>query len=301
MNNEKLIKVDNTLTEARYALSKTQLDIFFLVISKIKQSDVSDTYYKIGAKEFEEYTGKEFNYKHLRVATKGLLTKAIEFHDKYGNFIQTAFIASTQYIENKGYLEIEIADKLRPYLIELKEQYTTFQLRSSLALSSKFAKRIYMFCSQWKTVGKTRKYSIEELKFMLDLKGDNEKNSFERWSAFKTKVLDVSVKQINTYTDLRINYRLEKDGRRIAYIIFDVEKTDAAQSIINFDVIETDERKAMRERLIGEFKLRKDQADKILLKFDMKEINRMLFDIKLKKINNEIKSLGAYSSKVFDV
>jgi plasmid replication initiation protein len=230
-----------------------------------------------------------------------LLTKAIEFHDKEGNFIQASFISSAKYFKNKGIIEITVSYLLRPYLINLREKYTTFQLVSSLILSSKFAKRIYMLCSQWKSIGRTRKYSIDELKHMLNLKDPvTNKEMLKNWSQFKEKVLDISVKQINTYTDIHINYRIEKKGRKIEYIIFDVEKTDAAQQIINFDTPgnEIDE---IKKKLVNEFKLREDQADKIVKTVEIKKIHSMLYDIKMRKINGEIKSVGAYTAKIFNV
>lgn len=299
-NNANIVKVDNILTEARYTLSKLEMDIYFVILSFMSEKDDEKTLYRIDISEQEKLTGNKWHIRQVREATKGLLSKVIEFYDYEDNYIQASFIEMAKYINKKGIIEIKVTQALKPFLLNLKSRYTTFQLVSSLALTSKFAKRIYMLCSQWKSTGITRKYKIEELKYMLNLiDTETNKEQLKNWSQFKEKVLDLSVKQINTYTDLKINYRLEKEGKKITHIIFDVEKTDASQQIIDFSI--TEETLALKERIISKYKLRKDQADKILANNDIPTIKKLLYDIQLKNANGEIKSIGAYSASVFNV
>lgn len=46
----------------------------------------------------------------------------------------------------------------------------TKRLYSALKLSSKYAKRIYQLSSQWRDIGETKAYDLEEFKIMLKLK-----------------------------------------------------------------------------------------------------------------------------------
>jgi hypothetical protein len=60
-------------------------------------------------------------------------------------------------------------------------------------------------------------------------------------------------------------------------------------------------RSALFSRLVNDFKLRKDQAQKVLISFVVKEITTKLYDIQLLINNGKVASIGAYTAKVFGV
>jgi len=123
----------------------------------------------------------------------------------------------------------------RPYLFELKDNFTYMQLKAVLSCSSKFAKRLYALACQWRTAG-TKEMTISDLKEMLYLKDPKgkEKEQFERISEFQSKVLDVAKRQINEQTDIKFDYKLRKRGRSYHYIKLFVNYTDNPQLQIDF-------------------------------------------------------------------
>ncbi|RZK33267.1 MAG: RepB family plasmid replication initiator protein, partial [Hymenobacter sp.] len=128
-----------------------------------------------------------------------------------------------KYMIGEGRIEVKFSDDIKPYLFDLKDNFTSFQLYAALRLGSKYAKRIYALCSQWKDRGQTQTFSIDEFKKMLALLDDKGNEQFERLSDFKRFVLDASVKQINQHTDLQIDYTLQKRGRSFQDITFNIK------------------------------------------------------------------------------
>ncbi len=215
------VRQHNAITNARYEYSEMQLDIFLYLLARLRK-DKTDGVYEVSVIEMTKLTGKKYNYQQLRLATEGMGSRMFEV-STLKSYIQLWMFQRIEYIHGTGIIEVEFTNPIKPYLFDLKDTFTSFQLYSALRLSSKFAKRIYTLCSQWKDKGQTQTFSLDEFKKMLSLLDDKGNEQFERLSDFKRYVLDASVKQINKHTDLEIGYTLEKKGRSFKSIIFTVK------------------------------------------------------------------------------
>ena len=220
---EKSIEVrqHNAITTARYEYSELQLDIFLYLLSMLKK-DQKDGVYEIVIKDLSAMTGKEYKYGYLRKATGEMGSRMFEVSTSK-SYQQLWMFQRVEYMIGQGRIEIEFTNPIKPYLFDLKDNFTSFQLYAALRLSSKYAKRIYAICSQWKDKGETQTFTLDEFKKMLILLDDKGNEKFERLSDFKRFVLDESVKQINQHTDLEISYTLHKRGRSFHSVTFTVK------------------------------------------------------------------------------
>ncbi|RYX83315.1 RepB family plasmid replication initiator protein, partial [bacterium] len=75
MEKDSLIQVrqHNVITNARHELSAVQLDIYFMLLSRLRPGD--NMKYEIGVKEIEDLTGRQWNYQQLKDATLGMIGK----------------------------------------------------------------------------------------------------------------------------------------------------------------------------------------------------------------------------------
>jgi plasmid replication initiation protein len=215
------VRQHNAITNARYEYSEMQLDIFLYLLAKLRR-DRTDSIYEVSVPEMAKMTGKKYNYQQLRKATEGMGSRMFEVSTQK-SYVQLWMFQRIEYMHGTGTIEFEFTNSIKPYLFDLKDNFTSFQLYAALRLGSKFAKRIYTLCSQWKDKGKTQTFSLEEFKKMLALLDEKGDEQFERLSDFKRYVLDSSVKQINQHTDLEIDYILEKKGRSFQNITFTVK------------------------------------------------------------------------------
>jgi len=231
--NAKVYKQHNAITSGRYDFSACQLDILFMVLANLKEDELT---YRIYAKDIEMLTGREWNYQQLKRATENIGSRMFEIETET-RYKQIWLFQSVEYITGQGAFEVMISEPARPLFFELKNNFTHFQLRSVLACTSSYAKRLYMIACQWRTIGKFPKpIPIVDLKTMLGLIDKKGNEQLERISQFKERVLDIAKKQINEHTDISFDYQLYKRGRSFEYvqIFVDTSKHNPQQLEIDF-------------------------------------------------------------------
>jgi len=235
------IRQHNAITSARYEMSACEMDIVFSLLSKLTKHDAAGTIYEVRVRELEILTGRSWNYQQLLESTKQLNSRVYSLETVEG-LLQVSLLASALYLKGKGTIELEISERIRPYLIDLKSNFTSYRLQAAFNLSSKFAKRVYQLASQWKDIGETKTYALEEFKYMLNLKDPKGKapEQYQQVSALQKYVLDVATEQINAHTDLNVKYELIKKGRSYQYIKFFVIPQEPRQFPIPFELPEDD-------------------------------------------------------------
>ena len=230
------VRQHNAITTARYDYTACQLDLLFFLLSKLRREDKPNQEYQIHMSEVVAMTGREWHYKQLKEATESMGSRMFEVENDQ-SYVQLWMFQKVEYVKGQGYLRIRLSEDIRPYLFELKNNFTSYQLFSALKISSKYAKRIYQLASQWKDIGETKTYDLDEFKLMLKLKDPKgkEPDQFQRISDLKAKVLDIAVRQINENTELKIGYTLLKQGRSFHAVRFYVTKQQPKQLPIPFD------------------------------------------------------------------
>ena len=226
MNQVLEIRQHNAITTARYEYSELQLDILLYLLS-ILRKDNKDGVYEIVIKDLSAMTGKEYKYGYLRKATEEMGSRMFEISTPK-RLEQLWMFQRVAYILGEGRIEVEFANPIKPYLFDLKDNFTSFQLYAALRLGSKYAKRIYAICSQWKDKGQTQTFNLDEFKKMLALLDEKGNEQYKQIGQFKQFVLDESVKQINQRTDLEIGYTLQKRGRSFNAVTFTVKSQPLA-------------------------------------------------------------------------
>lgn len=236
MSKEIEIRQHNALTNARYDYTELQLDLLFFIVSRLRK-DQKTSLYELPIKELALLTGKQYHLPYLRQATEGMGSRMFEVETPE-RVKQLWMFQRVEYLKGQGIIEIKLTEDILPYLFDLKDNFTSYTLAAALRLNSKYAKRIYQLCSQWKDLGETKKYDLQDFKKMLGLLDEKGNEKMERISVLREKVLDIAVKQINEHTELHISYKLEKRVRTYKNIVFTV-KSQALAETIPFDLVAT--------------------------------------------------------------
>jgi plasmid replication initiation protein len=273
---DKLIFQHNIITSGRYDFSACQLDILFMVLSQL---EIGELEYSIHTSDIEAITGRKWNIAQLTQSTELMLTKMFEVEDSE-SYTQFVLFQYFKYLKGERTIKVKLSEIALPYFFELKNNFTALQLKSTLSVTSKYAKRLYALGCQWRSVGKKR-FELEELKKMLGLIDKKGNEQFERISAFKEKVLDVAKTQINEESDLYFDYKLIKQGRSFKWIEIFVNMKAPQQLEINFDV-SIDNQKYI-SKLVA-YGLSQIQAELIAGKEKEKD-----FDILITELNEKIR------------
>lgn len=302
MNQAIEIRQHNAITTARYEYSELQLDIFLYLLSMLRR-DKKDDVYEIVVRDLSLMTGKEYKYGYLRKATEEMGSRMFEISTQK-SYEQIWMFQRVKYIIGEGRIEVKFSDDIKPYLFDLKDNFTSFELYAALRLGSKYAKRIYAICSQWKDKGQTQTFNLNEFKKMLSLLDNKGNEQFERLSDFKRYVLDASIKQINQRTDLEINYTLGKRGRSFDSITFSVKAQPLAvvlpikEEAVKNQTIPTGVSESQYQNallLLEKWNIKRvDVANQIMNSAELvQEVNKFAYELQTGKIKVE-KNVAGY-------
>ena len=104
---------------------------------------------------------------------------------------------------------------MKPYLLQLKENFTRYELIYTLYFKSKYTIRLYELVNSihYRELEEYRSvFSLEELRKALG--GE----TYTEYRDFKRRVLDVAVNEINAHSDKQVSYTPIKKGRNVVAI-----------------------------------------------------------------------------------
>lgn len=222
---KQLVTKDNSLIGASYNLGVVEQRLIFLAIIEAREQKtlieaggllrVSAQSY---AKQFD--VEKHTSYEAMKRAVEGLYeagfaySKMDEQSGKMGHY-KSRWVDKIGYIDDLGCVELVFASDVIPLITRLEARYTEYELKQVVGLQSEYAIRLYELIIQWRSVGKTNLISLVELREKLGLVDE-----YKRIEAFKRRVLDLAVKQINEHTDITVDYEQHKQGRVITGFTF---------------------------------------------------------------------------------
>jgi plasmid replication initiation protein len=225
LNPNKQIVISNTINEARFRMNKFEQKLLLYFIGVVdNRSDFLNIKFEMSVTDFADFLElkRKDLHKTMYDTTREIASRVVEFRNELGNLVQMPVLSKVEY--KKGTVEIKVNSELAPYLVGLRNQFTKFSLSEVLSFKSLYSMRIYQILSQWVYKGNVD-YSIEELRFMLDIKP----NEYTLYSNFKIKVLEVALKEINKTSTLKYTYKEVKTGRKVTSITFTIKKIDKAK------------------------------------------------------------------------
>ena len=211
----------NRLINSRHTLTLAEQKLFLAMVAQIQPDDRDFETYRIDIHDFVELTGTKHKGVHEQAQkiTENLLTKVVKINLPNGDVLQTHFLGHAKYKNGKGYVEVSFYPELRPYLLELKKNFTGYDIRNILPLSSKYAIRIYELLKQFRTVGERRIF-VDELIALLAIP---ESYSYGR---LKKYILIPAQKSLEKHTDLYFSFEEIKQNRKVMQLKFTIHKQD---------------------------------------------------------------------------
>lgn len=156
-------------------------------------------------------------------------------------------------------------------------------------LSSKHSLALYEVLKDYQNIKKIR-IDIDDFRKIVGL----EPEQYKIFTMLKKRVIEVAVEEINEKTDLKISYDLEKQGRKIVAIHFEVTGTSLheEQSRDNSDILAK----------LEEYGIRKTQALKLIEERDEDYILANIRIVEEELQNGKgIRNVAAYLMKAFQV
>ena len=256
---KQLVTKDNSLIGASYSLGVVEQRLIFLAIIEareqktlIEAGGLLRIYAQSYAKQFN--VEKHTSYEAMKRAVEGLYeagfaySKIDERSGKIGHY-KSRWVDKIGYIDDLGCVELVFASDVIPLITRLEARYTEYELKQVVGLQSEYAIRLYELIIQWRSVGRTSQISLVELREKLGLVDE-----YQRIEAFKRRVLDLAITQINEHTDITVEYEQHKQGRIITGFTFKfkVKKTkEKISARVEADRIEISTIEGLNDKQLG--------------------------------------------------
>ena len=229
---DNVVAQSNALINSHYKQSYTiqEQRTVLWVISEIHKEDYFNGIYEnktisISSQKYAELMGISVKnvYRDAKKIGENLMSKVLKIETDKG-WKMFHWFSSMEYIKTESVIEVVVSSKIIPYIIELKGNFTKFRLDNILFLKSSYAIKMYQILAQYKSLG-MRVIEVDELRSIL---GIESLKAYQLYNKIKSKILEVSKKEINKNTDLTISYEEIKKGRKVGSIKFKI--TDKNES-----------------------------------------------------------------------
>lgn len=219
-----VVKSNILLKDVRYNLSATEQKIIIYLISKVLADDKDFKHIRMSISDYCAVANIQRSgdaYKRVKDSIETLSDKS--WWIKYEKGERLFRWVDTADLEQHGYVDIVLSESLRPYLLELRQNFTKYELINVLVLHSKHSIRLYelfksnLWLQSWKV-------SLEDFKEILNIS-----DKYPNYKDLRKFVIDPSVKEISKYTDIAVTYEPIKTGRFVTDLIFSITEKEGYQ------------------------------------------------------------------------
>lgn len=216
----------NDLIEASYRLTLNEQRLVLSAVSMVNSVDARAGWslrdgriMRITAIGFAEIYDIELHtaYEALQDAAERLYERTIR---RKGSGVEEEFRWISRraiYKKGDGAVEISWSPDILPYLTLLGKNFTTYELRQIVGLTSVYAIRLYEILKQYESTGR-RFITVEAFRECLGLT-----DIYPRFSSLKQHVIAPSVRAINLHSDLYVQWEAIKKGRTVVSLDFSFE------------------------------------------------------------------------------
>lgn len=242
----KVVKSNDIIQKARFDLSIVEQKTIAYIVSMIKpkerDSDALILEYDFNIQDYCKICGIDYNnggnYEYIKSTLKKLRDKSMWVTLSDGTETVVSWINKPYINKRSGKAKIRLDDDMIPYLFELKERFTQYELYNTLAMKSQYSIRLYEIFKSY-SFAKKKIFDLDELKKMLFAQ------NYINFKDFRKYVLEIALKEINEFTDITVSYEPVKQGRKVVQVIFEIKNKNVIESTIAkskaYEVLDSEE------------------------------------------------------------
>jgi len=213
MSKKKLVVQHNAIIEARYKLSVGEQRLIKTLASMIGPDDDEFKTYSLRVADFAALVGVERKDYHAAVKeiAESLMSRPFTLIEG-GDSVTMTWFSSVRYKTGRGVVEIRFDPSMKPYLLQLKERFTKYELGNVLRLKKTYSIRMYELCKQYQSLGR-RSFTIDQLREILCLD-----SGYSLYGDIKRRVLLDSQKELAEKTDISFDFSEVKEGKKVVAV-----------------------------------------------------------------------------------
>lgn len=221
--NYPVAKANALVRKARYSLTTQQQKIILYLISQIKPQDEDLKIYKFDMEDFAKLCGIQChgeNYKNFKESLKALADKSFWIETPKKDML-VRWCERLEIDKYETTVSLRLDDRLKPYLLQLKDNFTTYNFGSTLLMKSKHSIRLLEIFASYKSLGMVE-FTLDELKETLEC------GEYAEYKNFRRFVIDKALEEINKYSEITVEYKPIKHGRSVYSLLFIITEKDSS-------------------------------------------------------------------------
>lgn len=226
-----VVKGNELIQRNRFELSLQEQKTIAFICSMIKPIEAVDKAnevpfqleYEFNIRDYCKVCGIDYdngkNYADVKEVLKHLRDRSMWLTLENGSETLVGWLAKVTTNKRSGIAKIKLDEDLVPYLFDLGQKFTQYQLYNILAMKSAFSVRMYELLKSY-AFQKSKTFDIDELKRLLCV--ENIK-SYVRFPDFRRYVLEKAQEEINELTDIDIHFEPITKGRKVIKVKFRID------------------------------------------------------------------------------
>lgn len=248
----------NTLALSRQDMGILTKRLLVLALSDITKDDLTIEPIRITAWEYSQLfniTGKSI-YSRIEESARELLEQTVQVKEPNGDWVMFQWVSEARYENGRdsrdqmACIELKIHDKLKPYLIQLRRDFSIIPTEQLLSFESFNSMRLFevLYTASYAGERSELTFDVDDLKLRLGLDG-----KYERFKDFRY-VLDRAQDEFSRYTSLGFDYVAKKVGRKYQRVTFSIFKNEVFQPRVRLpeSLARRVQRDADKEQLLKE-------------------------------------------------
>lgn len=248
-----IVAKSNTIVQkSRYNFSLQEQRMIAYICSKIKPISMEDHAkgvefqldYDFSVQDYIRICGLQDNgklYDEIKDTLKGLRDKSMWLTLPDGKIKTVGWLEEVTLAPRDGTVEIRINKNLAPYLFDLRAKFLSYGLKNILNMRSQYSIRIYELVKSYHDMkyGQINPKGRPEdektpvtITWIMDLDDFKHRlmldtiKSYASYGNLKKFVLDVAQHEINTLTDITVNFTPIRKGRKTVKLQIDIKSKD---------------------------------------------------------------------------
>jgi plasmid replication initiation protein len=228
---DRWVTMSNALARAAHGLTLAEKRIVMIGVSRLDStkplafgqvptSRITAAEYAIAA-NCEPQTA----YEALKHAAKTFYERSITFYEpayrrggkplNKQTMTQMRWVGSAKYHEGEGWVELGWFPQLMPHLVNLKKQFTSYQLMQTSALRSVYSWKLLELLTRFESTG-WAEYTIDDFATSMEATAKQREN----FAKIRTKIIEPAVKELVEKDGWLIEWTPIKAGRRVKALRF---------------------------------------------------------------------------------
>jgi len=222
------VNMSNALVTAAQRLSLAEKRVLSFAVASLntfsQNGDADGGRVKLSAHKYAEQFGVNPNtaYDQLQACAESIITKQVWWYEeaKRGpKKVQINWLSKAEYYKGEGTVSLWFTSHIAPHLLQLKGQFTTYQLAQASALRSLYSWRLLELLSQYQSTG-WRQIELNEFHHAMETPNSYRAN----FKDCRCWVIAPAVKELSEKDGWLIEWTPIKTGRKVTALRFEFKR-----------------------------------------------------------------------------